>query len=99
MDAHDVRRAGAGTYEYVPYKYNTCVQDVCISAVKERDIESKLKQIMSDWSATSFSFSSFKSRGEMLLKGDATSEVVSTMEDSLLVLSSLLSNRYNAPFR
>lgn len=70
-----------------------------MSAVKERDIEGKLKQIISDWSATSFSFSSFKSRGEMLLKGDSTGEVVSTMEDSLLILSSLMSNRYNAPFR
>ena len=44
-------------------------QDVCISAVKEKDIEAKLKQVINDWSAQDFQFSAFKTRGELLLKG------------------------------
>ena len=61
--------------------------------MKEKDIEAKLKQVVSDWSVQSFSFSNFKTRGELLLKGQETSEIVALMEDSLMILGSLMSNR------
>lgn len=75
------------------------VEDICIGAVKEKDIEAKLKQVIADWSIVELSFSSFKTRGEVLLKGTEIGEIIMALEDSLMIMNSLLSNRYNAPFK
>ncbi|XP_045497912.1 dynein axonemal heavy chain 8 [Colias croceus] len=75
------------------------VEDICISAVKEKDIEAKLKQIIADWAVVDLTFAPFKNRGELLIKAQDTLDIITMLEDSLMVLNSLASNRYNAPFK
>eukprot|EP00043_Microstomoeca_roanoka_P013217 m.129292 g.129292 ORF g.129292 m.129292 type:complete len:4796 (-) comp15694_c0_seq1:72-14459(-) len=75
------------------------IEDICIAAVKEQDIEAKLKAVVAEWSAHEISFMPFKNRGELLVNGAEISELMTLMEDSLMVLSSLMSNRYNAPYK
>lgn len=70
-----------------------------MGAVKEKDIESKLKQVKADWSIVELQFSNYKQRGQLLLKGNDTGEIIAQLEDSLMVISSLLSNRYIKRFR
>lgn len=71
------------------------LQDICIAAEKEREIEAKLNQVIADWDIEDLFFASFKNRGELLLKGTEAGETVVKLEDGLMTLGSLLSNRQN----
>lgn len=67
--------------------------------MKELDIETKLKQIIADWAVVNLQFALFKQRGELLLKGVETAEIIAQLEDSLMIISSLLANRYSLDIR
>lgn len=80
-------------------QYSDEIEDACISSVKEKDIEFKLKGVIDEWTNQRFVFAPFKTRGELMLKTSDIVEVTSKLEDSLMILNYLLSNRYNVPYR
>ncbi|XP_062548437.1 dynein axonemal heavy chain 8 [Armigeres subalbatus] len=75
------------------------IEDICIGAVKENDIDTKLRQIVAEWSVVNLQFAHFKNRGELLIKPTDTIEIVSQLEDSIMIVNSLASNRFNAHFK
>ncbi|XP_050440010.1 dynein axonemal heavy chain 5-like [Adelges cooleyi] len=75
------------------------IEDICQTAIKEMDIEAKLRQVISDWSTVKVELANFKTRGLLLVKGQELGEVVALLEDSQMVMSSLATNRYNLAFK
>lgn len=72
---------------------------MCIAADKERDIEAKLQQIIAEWVTVNIKLVNYKGRGEVILKGTDTAEIVTHLEESQMTMGSLASNRYNKPFK
>ncbi|XP_055341393.1 dynein axonemal heavy chain 8-like isoform X2 [Paramacrobiotus metropolitanus] len=80
-------------------KYKDEIEDICISATKEKDIEAKLKGVIDMWSGQSIKFAPYKGKADALVKGGDMVEIITMLEDSLMVLGSLMTNRYNVPFK
>uniref|UniRef100_A0A8D8LAT7 Dynein heavy chain 8, axonemal n=2 Tax=Cacopsylla melanoneura TaxID=428564 RepID=A0A8D8LAT7_9HEMI len=81
------------------FQFKEDVEDICISSVKEKDIETKLIQVIGEWTVNNLSFSAFKDKGDLFLKPVETLELVALIEDSVMTMASLAANRYNIPFK
>eukprot|EP00698_Gefionella_okellyi_P008565 TRINITY_DN2129_c0_g1_i1.p1 TRINITY_DN2129_c0_g1~~TRINITY_DN2129_c0_g1_i1.p1 ORF type:complete len:4495 (+),score=1467.97 TRINITY_DN2129_c0_g1_i1:46-13530(+) len=75
------------------------VEDTCVAAAKEAEILLKLQKIRDEWSGQELAFQTFKKRGDLMLFPGAMADLMTLLEDTQANLGSLLSNRYNAPFR
>eukprot|EP00756_Hemistasia_phaeocysticola_P037128 Hpha_TRINITY_DN16680_c2_g14::TRINITY_DN16680_c2_g14_i1::g.182401::m.182401/K10408/DNAH; dynein heavy chain, axonemal len=75
------------------------VQDQIMCAQKEADIEKKYREIERNWKDTELSFGEFKSRGNLILKGDETNLIKEALEESQLQVGSMLASRFVQPFR
>ncbi|EUB61781.1 Dynein heavy chain 5, axonemal [Echinococcus granulosus] len=69
------------------------VEDVCMGATREKEIEVKLQRVAQDWEEQEFILTTFKNRGELLFKGSRIAEIQSLLEDSLMTLTSLSNSR------
>ncbi|KAK9794950.1 hypothetical protein WJX73_010224 [Symbiochloris irregularis] len=80
-------------------KHQEEVEELCSCGVKEEQIEIKLGGVVAQWGSTNFNFGEFKSHGAVTLKPSETAEVVTALEEGQMLLGSMASNRYAAPFR
>lgn len=82
------------------FQYTDDIEEIAISAVREADIFEKISKIEEDWSSACLSLDEYKPRKALLLFRPAeTSELMMNIEDTQMVLASLLSNKYNTYFR
>lgn len=81
------------------YDYREDIEEVCVGAAKEQDIETKLQGVMRDWKDVDVPLAPFKSRGDILIKAGDVLDIIAKLEDSLMIMSSLASNRFNGPFK
>ena len=79
--------------------HRLAIEDVAARALKEQAIELKLSALAATWSAARLSFADHKDRGAMVLKPSDTAELLESLEDALVTLGSLASNRHAIPFR
>ena len=75
------------------------VEDIANSAVKELAIETKLKEFDLDWATKALTFAPFKSRGNIMLNGGATGELMESLEETQMNLGSIMASRYVVPFK
>lgn len=79
--------------------YKDDIEEILSAARYQADIQTKLDRVKADWEFTQFELAPFKNRGNVILKPSHTSELMTIIEDSQILLGTLLSSRFNAPFR
>lgn len=75
------------------------IEEMCASAVKEAEIEAKLEKIKEEWLFQEFHFVQRIDPVSIMLDSRHVSDLLVRLEDSLTILATLMSNRYNEPFR
>ena len=75
------------------------IEECAAGAVKEEQVEIKLKQVDGDWEDLIFVFNEFKQHGRVVLDMVATAELIEKLEDTSMALGGMATNRYSAPFK
>jgi hypothetical protein len=75
------------------------IEEITNAADKEAVIELKLAKVQEEWSVTEFSFAPFKGKDNMMLRGNETLEIISSLEDTQMALGGMMGSRYIGPFK
>lgn len=75
------------------------IEELHFHAAKELEIENKVEQIKKVWTAKTFAFAPHNDRKEIRLESKSVTDVTTYLEETQMVLHSLLNSRYNSEFR
>eukprot|EP00760_Papus_ankaliazontas_P001566 PhM_4_TR10512/c1_g1_i1/m.53321/K10408/DNAH; dynein heavy chain, axonemal len=75
------------------------ITDLAVASDKENELEAKLRMVESTWKEQIVTCADFKHRGAVVLKGDDIANLKELLEETHLVLGSMLSSRFIGPFR
>lgn len=75
------------------------VDDVCISAVREAEIEKRLDELSEEWKGKELVFAEYGTRGPIILKGQETADLMEALEEAQMMVGGLLSKRHIGFFR
>lgn len=73
------------------------MENIVNDAIKEAEIETRLKSIRDDWTMKEFTLGAFKQRGNLVLKD--TADLIAEIEESQQQLAVLMGNMKSTPFR
>lgn len=80
-------------------KYTREIEEICLSAKKEQELESKMRSIEEEWNEQVLSFNSYKDYGEISLEKRYTEQLLEQLEDAQEVLANMLTSRHVGPLR
>eukprot|EP00485_Elphidium_margaritaceum_P015545 CAMPEP_0202728930 /NCGR_PEP_ID=MMETSP1385-20130828/185872_1 /ASSEMBLY_ACC=CAM_ASM_000861 /TAXON_ID=933848 /ORGANISM="Elphidium margaritaceum" /LENGTH=4770 /DNA_ID=CAMNT_0049395183 /DNA_START=131 /DNA_END=14440 /DNA_ORIENTATION=- len=75
------------------------IEEICEGADKQLRIENDIKNIKESWDKERFEFAAFKSRGEVILRGNVVNDVIEKLEESMANLNQMLTMKHVKPFR
>ena len=75
------------------------VEEICVEAQKQAEIEARLARLRDDWTDQYFAFEDFKDRGPLLLESKATAELTEKLDESQTALLAMMASRFNGPFK
>ena len=74
------------------------IDDLCYSASKELEIETRLDSLKTDWAETKFEFQNFKNRGPVILRVSVLSDILDKCNLSTSELGRMISQKHSIPF-
>ncbi|RNA30025.1 dynein gamma flagellar outer arm, partial [Brachionus plicatilis] len=75
------------------------IEEICKSAKKEQELESKMRTIEEEWNEQVLSFTNYKDYGEICFDKEYTERLLEQLEDAQEILANMLTSKYVGPLR
>lgn len=77
----------------------TKIDDIISTAIREEQLQTSFDSIRREWMSAQIELSMYKSRGKIFLEQSATTDTMERLEDSIMTLNTMVSNRASYYFR